>query len=68
MMNNTFSDMTKRIEEIASILEKGEVSLEESLELFSEASALIAKCNGTLKNARFKITDIAAIDSEGENE
>ena len=68
MKTVTFSDMTKRIEEISLILEKGEVSLEESLALFTEASELITKCNSALKNAKLKITDIGAIDSEGENE
>ncbi len=68
MKTATFSDMTKRIEEITQILEKGEATLEESLVLFTEASDLIAKCNIVLKNAKLKITDIGSIDNEDENE
>ncbi len=68
MNNATFSEMTKRIEEIAVLLEKGETSLEDSLKLFSEASELIAKCNLLLKNAKLKITDIGSIVSEDNDE
>ncbi len=68
MKNATFSDMTKRIEEIAQILEQGEASLEDSLALFTEASELIGKCNLALKNAKLKITDIGSIDGENEDE
>ncbi len=64
MNNVTFSQMTKRIEEISEILEKGESSLEDSLKLFGEASELIAKCNSMLKDAKLKITDIGSIDGE----
>ena len=68
MSNATFSEMTKRIEEIAALLEKGETSLEDSLKLFGEASELIGKCNLVLKDAKLKITDIGSLGGENENE
>ena len=68
MKTPTFSEMTKRIEEIASVLEKGDVSLEDSLKLFEEASGLIAKCNKALNNAKMKINDISILDDGDKNE
>ena len=68
MKTPTFSEMTKRIEEIASVLEKGDVSLEDSLKLFEEASGLIAKCNKALNNAKMKINDISTLDDGDKNE
>ena len=68
MKTPTFSEMTKRIEEIASVLEKGDVSLEDSLKLFEEASGLIAKCNKALNNAKMKINDINTLDDGDKNE
>lgn len=60
--NNTqLNDMTyetavKRLEEIVSILERNEVSLDESMKLFEEGTALTALCSKKLEKARQKIT------------
>lgn len=61
-MNNdmTFADMLNRLDEIAKILDNGEVSLEQSLELFEEGSGLIKRCNAMIADARLKITEITA--------
>ena len=53
--NISFEEALKRIEEIVSILEKGECSLDESLKLFEEATTLCAHCNLKLEQAHKKI-------------
>lgn len=53
--NISFEEALKRIEEIVSILEKGECSLDESLTLFEEATKLCAHCNLKLEKAHEKI-------------
>ena len=68
-MNNemTFADMLNRLDEISKILDNGEVSLEQSLELFEEGSGLIKKCNGMIADARLKITEISSNTEGNEN-
>ncbi len=62
MMNKdmTFADMLNRLEEISKLLDSGDVSLEQSLELFEEGSSLIKLCNAKINDARLKITEISA--------
>lgn len=58
MDNNAFVFETamKRIEEIVSALEKGDVALDKSLALFQEGAELIKKCSTALDNAEQKVT------------
>lgn len=55
----SFEDSISRLEEIVNALSTGNVSLEESLKLFEEGSAISAQCYDTLKKAEQKITDIS---------
>ena len=50
-----FEDALRRVEEINSILSRGECELEEAIELFSEGTKLIDICSSKLKNAKQKI-------------
>ena len=70
MMNTelNFAEMLNRLDEIAKILDNGEVSLEQSLELFEEGSRLIKLCNQKISDARIKITEISAKTEENDNE
>lgn len=63
-----FAEMLNRLDEIAKILDNGEVSLEQSLELFEEGSRLIKLCNQKISDARIKITEISAKSEENDNE
>ena len=45
-----------RLEEIVSLLEKNDVSLDDSIKLFEEGTRLTAFCSEKLKNAKAKIT------------
>jgi exodeoxyribonuclease VII small subunit len=50
-----FEDCLKRLEEIVERLEKGDLSLEESLALFEEGMKLSNACRGELDQAEGKI-------------
>ena len=60
-MNNelTYENAVKRLEEILALLEKNDVSLDESIKLFEEGTKLTAFCNEKLENAKQKITEIS---------
>jgi len=50
-----FEQSLKRLDEIVKSLEKGDVSLSESMSLFEEGTALIKKCGGLLDEAEQKV-------------
>ena len=50
-----FEDSMTRLEEIVSILERGESTLDESLALFEEGTKLAAACSKQLDQAEQKI-------------
>jgi exodeoxyribonuclease VII small subunit len=56
----SFENAVKRLEKIASELEKEGYSLDESLALYEEGIKLIRYCNGLLEDAERKITVLAA--------
>lgn len=62
--NESFESAIQKLETIVSKLEKGEESLESSLNLFKEGTELVAFCNNVLKNAEQKITEISAITTK----
>ena len=52
---NTFEDAYGRLEEILEKMNRGSVSLEESLSLYEEADSLLQYCTKTLAQADKKI-------------
>ena len=52
----TYEKAMTRLEEIVSLLEKNDVSLDDSIKLFEEGTRLTAFCSEKLKNAKAKIT------------
>ncbi len=51
-MEMSFEESLTELEEIADKLEKGQLSLDESLLLFENGIKLVRECNTKLKNAR----------------
>ena len=51
-----FEDAMKQLEEIANVLENGNLSLDESVKKFEEGMKLSKKCNDFLDQAEKKIT------------
>ena len=59
----TFESASARLEEIVKMLEKGNLSLDESLSLYEEGVGLVRFCNSALENAERKIKVL----TKGEN-
>ena len=59
----TFESATARLEEIVKLLEKGSVSLDDSLKLYEEGISLVRFCNTALDNAERKIK-ILSVNSD----
>ncbi|HEX2986413.1 MAG TPA: exodeoxyribonuclease VII small subunit [Caproiciproducens sp.] len=66
--NMTFETAMKRLEEIVGKLEDGSESLETSLKLFEEGSALAALCYGKLQTAEQKIKQISEMEEAKQND
>jgi len=61
----TFEDAITQLNIIVNQLESGNESLENSLKLFEEGSALAALCYGKLQNAEQKIKQITEFEDVG---
>lgn len=57
-MEYTFETAMKRLEEITSLLENGNLSLDDSIKLYEEGAKLSAFCDKKLKDAQLKITQL----------
>lgn len=64
MKKFTFENSIKRLEEISSLLQKGDTDLEESLKLYEEGTKLAAKCYNILKKAEQKVKTVELIDEK----
>lgn len=60
----SFEEAMTRLREITELLERGSVSLEESVKLFSEGTELSAFCYDILQKAEQKITELSEIGGE----
>ena len=58
--NKTFEENMLRLEQIVRAMERGDVSLEESLKLFKEGTALVEKCGKLLDDAELQVKKIVA--------
>jgi len=54
----TFEQAMARLDEIAAILDKGALPMDDSLALFSEGAELIAFCNKSLEGAQLTIEQL----------
>lgn len=64
----TFEQGMERLEQIVSGLERGEVTLDESLKLFEEGSKLVAQCASMLDKAEQKVTRLEAAGRKSTGE
>lgn len=60
-----FEKKLGRLEEIVQLMEKSEISLEESLKLFEEGVKLSRECQSQLATAESKIEKLVSIDPQG---
>jgi exodeoxyribonuclease VII small subunit len=56
MTEKKFEDAMERLENIVESLEKGDLSLEESLRIFEEGMKLVSFCSRKLDEAEQKVT------------
>lgn len=63
-MEMSFEEALLELEGIVEKLEKGQLSLDESLMLFEKGIKLVRECNGKLKSAQQKVEQL--IDENGE--
>ncbi len=64
-MKMNYEESVKRLEEIVSRLEEGNLSLEDSLKLYEEGALLSDKCRKMLSEAKLKITNINEVTENG---
>ncbi len=64
----SFEQSMERIEKIVTDLESGELSLEESLEVFEEGVGLVKSCRGYLESARQRVEILLGRDEDGNPE
>ena len=56
--NKTFEENMHRLEQIVRTMERGDVALEKSLELFQEGTRLVEHCGKLLDDAQMQIKKI----------
>lgn len=55
---DTFEESMKKLNDIVTELEKGDIPLEKAVELYSEGVKLSAVCRNCIDNAKIKITEV----------
>lgn len=63
-----FESAMGRLQEIVQRLESGEAPLEEAMALFEEGAKLSALCYNTLDRAQLKVTELAVLPAEDEDD
>lgn len=63
-LNLSYEEAVKQLEEIVQLLEKGDISLEKSLELFQKGVSLSAYCTKKLDETEKRIVKL--IEENGE--
>ena len=63
--NMTFEASMERLEQIVRTMERGDVALEQSLQLFKEGTELVQNCAKLLDEAQLQIQKVTA-DSQGQ--
>ncbi|MBP1565000.1 MAG: exodeoxyribonuclease VII small subunit [Oscillospiraceae bacterium] len=54
----SFEDKMKKLEEIVTSLESGNLTLDKAVEMYSEGMKLSLDCKTELENAKLKITSV----------
>lgn len=57
--SKSFEQNMQRLEQIVRAMERGDVSLEESLKLFQEGTELVRSCGKLLDEAELQVTKIS---------
>ena len=68
MSKDNFEDSMKKLEEIVTELENGNLNLDESVSKFEEGMKIAKQCNNILEEAEKKITILLEKDGELKEE
>lgn len=68
MKTSEYEKSVKRLEEIVNLLEDGQLSLEESINLYEEGTKLSAVCYDKLKNAEQKIIELSQLEEHEKDD
>lgn len=60
----SLEEQLKRLEEIATLLDRGEAPIDEQLRLYEEGMQLAESCRAYLENAELKVRTLAGDDVE----
>lgn len=66
MIDMTYEQALKQLEETVEKMENGDLSLEESLKLYEKGNQLSAFCIKEIENAKLKIKEISEIENSQE--
>ena len=63
--NKTFEENMQRLEQIVRVMERGEASLEDSLKLFQEGTALVQSCGKMIDDDQLLVEKVMT-DASGQ--
>lgn len=66
--SNDFEKSISELENIVSLLESGDITLDESIKLFERGTELARECRKTLETAKQKIITLTQAEEENEQE
>lgn len=66
--SNDFEKSISELEKIVSLLESGDITLDESIKLFERGTELAVECRKTLETAKQKIITLTQAEEENEQE
>ncbi|HLB71073.1 MAG: exodeoxyribonuclease VII small subunit [Candidatus Methanoperedens sp.] len=67
-MEMSFEEKLQELESIVEKLENGQLSLDESIDLFEKGIKLVRECDANLKNARMKVEKLIEENNELRSE
>ena len=67
MQEQTYEQAMNRLNEITTALENGNLPLNDALQLYEEASALVRFCNTCLNTAEQKIVTLTQVEEESHD-
>lgn len=68
MSNNSFENNLTELDNIISVLESGECSLDEAIKLFENGVKITENCSKQLNEAKLKITELKKNTKDGDND
>lgn len=68
MKNMKYEDAVKKLEELVQKLEKGDMTLDETVACYDEATKISGYCEAMLNNAKLRIEELRVSKEEDENE